>query len=126
MVNRQFNMKFLLDANVPYSAKETFQLKGHQVIHVRDVSLEQSTDFVIARWARRKKAVLVSRDLDFANIVSFPPKNHYGLLVLRLPSAVSAKQICRYLDGFLDFAGGRDLKNTLVIVEPARIRIRRF
>lgn len=65
--------KFLLDANLPYSLKEVF---GNEfpVFHVRDVGLFSAKDSEILAWAKKNNAVIVSKDLDFANILIVPPK----------------------------------------------------
>jgi predicted nuclease of predicted toxin-antitoxin system len=59
-------MRFLLDANMPRSAIDTFVRFGHEVELVRDVGLAAAPDKQVAAHALKTGAVLVSRDLDFA------------------------------------------------------------
>ncbi len=117
-------MKFLLDANIPYSTVEIFP-KNHKVFHVRDLGLAQATDERIIAWAKRNKAVLITRDLDFANIFNFPPKNYFGIVVIRTPYFYSAKEIKRILNGFIAKFDLKTLPRAIVIVEEGRIRIRK-
>ena len=80
-------MKFLLDANIPYSLQEVFP-KGHNVYHVRDLNLANAQDQEIAKYAKKNKAVIVSRDLDFGNINNFPPENYYGIIILTFTESI--------------------------------------
>lgn len=84
-------MKFLLDANIPYSAKESFP-KQHEIFHLRDLHLQHSSDEEIIVWAQKHKSALITRDFDFANILNFPPAKHSGIIVLKIPiSSVHVK-----------------------------------
>ena len=69
--------------------------------------------------------MLLTRDLDFANIHAYPPADYPGIVVLRLPDDAIAAQIVSALDRFLRKT---DLVNQvpqhLVIVEPSRVRFR--
>jgi predicted nuclease of predicted toxin-antitoxin system len=67
--------------------------------------------------------ILVTLDLDFANLLNYPPKAHPGIIVLRLqvqntPAIVSA------LRRFLQQAELDELKGCLTIVDEFRYRIR--
>lgn len=117
-------MKCLLDANLPFSAKEVFPAI-FQVLHVRDLDLESASDLEIISWAKRNKAILFTRDLDFANILNFPPQKHEGIVVLRIPSFYSAKNIKSLLRGFLLSVDPKKLTKSVIIVEVGRFRIRR-
>lgn len=116
-------MKCLLDANLPFSAKEVFP-DNFNVAHVRDIGLESASDLEIIFWAKKNKAVLFTRDLDFANILNFPPQKHEGIVVLRIPSFYSAKNIKALLKSFLISIEPTKLTRSVVIVEVGRYRIR--
>ena len=117
-------MRFLLDANIPYSAKEAFPAR-HTAIHVRDIGLHRAADEVVIGWAKRHRAVLVTRDLDFANILRFPPQRYAGIMVLRLPHFYEATRIKRVLGEFLFKAREADFRKSVIIVEDGRFRIRK-
>ena len=51
-------MKFLLDANMPYSVKKLF-LKPEEVLHVRDINLGNASDADIIAYAVQESAVVV-------------------------------------------------------------------
>lgn len=117
-------MLFLLDANMPYSAKGLFE-NPHEAFHVRDIDLQNAQDNDIILWAKQHKAALVTRDFDFANILNFPPKDNAGIIVLKIPYFYTALDIKRALKNFLmkiDFAS---IPQSTIIAEEARFRIKR-
>jgi len=117
-------MLFLLDANIPYSAKEIFP-KRHKVVHVRDIGLTSASDQKVIKWAQFNKAVLVTRDFDFANIINFPPSQYFGILVLKIPYFYSAADIKRVLLNFIPKMDEVTVTGSTVIVEETRFRVRR-
>lgn len=117
-------MKFLLDANIPYSAKQIFRATD-EVFHVRDIGLGDASDRTIIAWAKKRRAVLVTRDFDFANILNFPPQEYFGIVVLKVPPSYHADSIKRVLAGFLSRVDAKSLPGATVIVEEGRFRVRR-
>lgn len=117
-------MRFLLDANIPYSACEVFDAQD-DVRHVRDLGLATADDEAIFARAQRDRAVLVTRDLEFGNILLFPPARHAGIVVLKIPSSYHAADIKRVLRDFLSRVDRNELLHVTVIVEEGRHRIRR-
>lgn len=116
-------MHFFLDANLPVSTKEIFARYG-EVWHAADVGLAKASDEKIARWSRERDAVLVTKDLGFSNPHLFPAGAHHGLVILRVPSRYTAKQIKGVLRHFLTEATVDDLPGTITLVEPRRVRRR--
>ena len=117
-------MVFLLDANIPYSAKDLFE-KPHKAFHVRDINLQHAKDSDIIEWAKQHKAALVTRDFDFANILNFPPKNNAGIIVLKIPYFYTASDIKRVLNNFLHNAEFPSIPKSTIIVEETRFRVKR-
>lgn len=118
-------MRFLLDANIPFSAKTIFAETNYQVEHVRDVHLQHASDEDIMAYAKSIEAVVVSRDLDFANILRFPPQHYCGVIVLRLDQFASAQDIKVTLSNFISGIQSIQLKGCVLILEKNRWRLRR-
>lgn len=76
-------MRFLLDANLPRSAVSVAVRAGDEAVHVRDVDLGDAPDDVNAAYARAQGLVLVTRDLDFADVRIYAPAEHAGIVVPR-------------------------------------------
>ena len=118
-------MRFLLDANVPRSLIQLLLRHGHDVDHVVDIGMGNSADDEIAQHAKRINATLISRDLDFADVRRYPPSQHAGIVVLRLPDDMVAKEIVEVFDRFLLILGDpQRLCGRLAIVERNRFRLR--
>src|SRR5262249_47546937 len=118
-------MRFLVDANVPRSALALLQKFGHIAEYVRDIGLGASADAQVALHAQQTKAALLTRDLDFADLRTYPPSSYEGIVVLRLPDDAVAEQIVNVLERFLKQANlVKQLPGHLVILEPARVRFR--
>lgn len=118
-------MKFLLDANMPRSALVVLREAGHEANHVRDLGLGDATDACIDERARSMVAVIVSRDLDFADVRRFPPEPRPGLLVLRMPDSSTAADVVGLLSRFLSATAlVHRIPGHLAILEPDRLRFR--
>ncbi|MBS0557479.1 MAG: DUF5615 family PIN-like protein [Proteobacteria bacterium] len=118
-------MNFLLDANMPRAALSALAAHGHGAQLARDIGLGTAPDEQIAQFARAHAAVLVTRDLDFADVRRYPPGRHFGLLVLRLPDTATATQIAGVLDRFLKSPRlVAQLPGRLAVVDPVRVRFR--
>jgi predicted nuclease of predicted toxin-antitoxin system len=117
-------MKFFIDANLPYSSKEIFEKFG-KVWHAKDVKLQAAADKIIFKFAVKKKAILVTRDLEFANPYLYPKKSHYGVLILKVPFWFTANQINKTIKSALSSIEIKILEKAVVVIEPAKIRIRK-
>ena len=118
-------MRFLIDADLPRSAKDVVSRRGHEAIDVRDIGLRSAKDPQIARHAQSEGICLVTGDYDFADIRNYPPEYYAGLVVLKLPRTATATYINQLLDSFLaqeDLL--TQLSGKLAIVEPGRVRLR--
>jgi len=58
-------MRFLIDADLPYSLADVLSRYGHEAIRVRD-TLGSATDEEIFDYANRNECIVVTRDLGFA------------------------------------------------------------
>ena len=117
-------MKFFLDANLPYSSKEVFNKFG-KTWHTRDVNLNKAPDEEIFNFAIEQKAILITRDLEFGNPYLYSWDDYQGLIIVRVPFYFTAKQINKVLEEFLSSTKIEDLKNSITVVEPGKIRIRK-
>lgn len=72
---------------------------------------------------RREQRVLVTVDLDFANILAYPPSKYAGIIVLRLgdQAHVTVEAAIRRM---LLLLADEPIAAMLWIVEEGRIRIR--
>ena len=82
-------------------------------------------DTAIAAHARSHHAVIVTRDVDFADIRNYPPQEFNGIIVLRMPDDAVAQTIVNLLERFLKQTElSARLPGHLVILETDRVRFR--
>jgi len=118
-------MRFFLDENLPLCVLERLQRLGHPAEHARLTPLRGSDDRTIAEYAKKKEAILITKDLEFGNVLIYPKNSHYGLLILRLPYDFSATQIADSVEQFLKEIDPDHLKS-LIVLELGKYRIRRL
>ena len=116
-------MKLKIDENLPIEVAELLQQAGHDAMTVLDQHLGGEADPQIASVCQAEKRVLVTLDLDFADIRAYPPKEYSGLIVLRLKQQdkFHVLDVCRRL---LSQLKSSPLEHHLWIVDEKRIRIR--
>lgn len=116
-------MKFKLDENLSPSLAELFTAAGHHAHSVVQQALGGHPDARVIEVCSREQRALVTLDLDFSNILAYPPARFAGIVVLRLADQAhpTVEAAIRRL---LKLLGEERLAGSLWIVEERRIRIR--
>ena len=78
----------------------------------------------LLQLAQKLDAVLLTVDLDFSNILEYPPEEYAGLVVMRY-EAKDENALTATLQQALTDLYRDDLRGALVIITPKRYRIRR-
>ena len=92
---------------------------------VRDVGLRGHADEEIADYAKTRNLIVLSADLGFANILRFPIGSHPGIAVARFPSEMPSEQVNQALVVALRTVTVEDLRGSVMIIEPGRVRLRK-
>jgi len=116
-------VRFKLDENLPRDAEEILRRAGHDIETVLGERLGGSTDERIFDVCRAERRILVTLDLDLADVRLYPPERHEGIWVLR-PVTQSIANTLDLLRGALEVLGSEQVEGRLWIVEPGRVRIR--
>lgn len=116
-------LRFKLDENIPGDASAVLRAAGHDVSTALDERLGGCTDDRVSLAAREEARVLVTLDLDFADIRAYPPASHAGVWVLR-PTIQSVEMLVSLVRGALALAASEVVTARLWIVEPGQVRIR--
>ncbi len=116
-------MKFKVDENLPEEAGEALRDLGFDAETVRGESLSGADDETIAQTVRREGRVLLTLDLDFANIRAYPPEQYFGIIVLRSKTQDRAT-VLGYVPRLAEVLKERNPAGELWIIERDRIRIR--
>ena len=115
-------MRFKLDENLGRQAIDLFLEAGHDIATVAEQELQGVADNHLISVCRDEARGLVTLDLDFSNVLRFPPELYMGIAVLRVTSPVELSGIQERVRVLLEGAKGEDLSGRLWIVEADRIR----
>lgn len=117
-------MRFKFDENFPEVVRTDLAALGHDVATCAEEGLTGGSDPNLAAHASNESRILLTCDLDFSDIRRYPPGSHAGIVLFRLH--LQAIPACRraILDA-LSALPENDFVGNLVIIEDARIRIRR-
>ena len=116
-------MRFKLDENFGSRTQHLFQAYGHDVQTVRMQGLQGSSDTHLFDICRVEQRCLVTLDLDFADVLRFPPSLTNGIIVIRLPRNPSLALLEQLVRQFLQTLTHMPIERSLWIVEPSRIRV---
>lgn len=116
-------MKFKLDENLGARTVERFRSRGHDIHTVASEQLSGASDRRIFETCALEGRCLVTLDLDFADVLRFPPETSAGIAVIRAPGSVSLALLCHLIDCLLNMAEAHPIAQQLWIVEPNRIRV---
>jgi len=118
--------RFLIDEALPRSLARRLREDGHDAEDVRDLGLRGQSDEQTSAEAQRRDSVLITRDLGFANTLRRSRESHTGVVILRLPKFLSTARLVEEVLRNAREVSLTTLDRSVVVVEPGRIRIRRF
>jgi predicted nuclease of predicted toxin-antitoxin system len=115
-------LKFKIDENFEQNTRRSFARQASKQIR------SPTRNFLVlaiqcSERCRKEDRVLMTLDLDFANVRAYPPKSHPGIVVFRSKSQDKPTLVAllkRLVPALLQFSP----KHQLWIVEPDRIRYR--
>jgi len=117
-------LNFKLDENMPADLATHLREAGHDVAGVVEEGLGGEDDPPVLTAATSEGRILLTFDLDFADVRHYPPGTHAGIVVFRLHD-----QRWRTLQGPVNrlLAGGKleDLDKGLAIVDETHVRYKR-
>ncbi len=119
-------LRILLDQNVPARVAEW--LRGERpnwrVDHVNELGFAGQSDDFLYRWAQDHESIIITFDEHFADARFRRLGQHHGIVRLRVwPTTLEAT-----IDGLRRLIANvseDDLRGSLIIVDPAKIRLRK-
>ena len=116
-------MRFKLDENLPAELAVELRGKGHDAHSVLDEHLGGATDQSIAVVCQNERRILITLDLDFANIRSYPPQFYHGIIILRL-SRQDRNAVLAMTPRILELLQTEAISQRLWIMDENKTRIR--
>ncbi len=117
------SLSFKLDENLPDEALNVFSQAGHRAETALGERLGGSKDQKLLEACVAEGRVLITLDLDFSDIRTYPPADHCGIWVLR-PQRQSIGRVLELVAGALRLVDIEPVAQRLWIVESDRVRIR--
>lgn len=116
-------MKFKTDENLPLEVATLFREEGFDCKTVWDEALSGASDQTISQRVRDESRVLLTLDLDFANIRAYFPGEYVGIIVLR-PQTHDKATVLADVGNLIRTLHDRNPSGELWIVQRDRIRVR--
>jgi predicted nuclease of predicted toxin-antitoxin system len=117
--------KFVIDEDMPRSAAKTLITNGFEALDIRDYGLRGKNDDEVFKFAQTNRAVFLTGNLGFGNLLHFPVGTHSGILIAHFPNEISPSELNnQIIKAVLDLKED-DYSGNLIIIEPGKLRIRK-
>ncbi len=117
-------MKFLLDQNLSPGLVVLLEQAGHTASHVRDLDMSKAPDDEVLDETRRQKAVLITADTDFGELLAHSNAGEPSVILLRRQEGRRAAEVAGLVLANLD-AVAVDLDiGAFVVLDQDRVRVR--
>jgi len=116
-------IKFKIDENLPLEASTLLKNAGYDSHTVHDEDLRGVSDPVIHDVCLKETRVLITLDLDFADIRTYNPEFTPGIIVIRTQYQ-DKLNILSKISEIINLLGVEKIYGKLWIIENDRVRIR--
>lgn len=116
-------MKFKIDENLPIEIADILKSLNYDVVTVLDQGMIGARDNTIINVCSEEERILITLDLDFADVCTYPPKQYAGIIVIRV-NIQEKYHIINIFKRVIPLLKPGEIKQRLWIVEESRVRIR--
>lgn len=116
-------MKLKLDENLSRHLKPILIELGHDTLTTADENLLSRPDTEVARGAADEGRVLLTLDVEFADLRKYPPGSHPGIVLFR-PGTLGPLSVNRFVEEFARSTDLSTLSGCVAVVEPHGVRVR--
>ena len=116
-------MKFKIDENLPVELAEMLNSEGYDASTIYWQNMGGEPDTNVALVCKAEERVIVTLDIGFADIRTYPPEQFPGIIVIR-SKAQDKFTIIECFERVIPLLKQEPLYQKLWIVEKDRVRIR--
>jgi predicted nuclease of predicted toxin-antitoxin system len=116
-------VKFKIDENLPVEIAELLKDAQHDAMMVVEQGLKGQDDRRVIDVCLHEQRVLVTLDLDFADVRAYPPRDYSGIIVLRVRRQ-DKPHVLSVFGNVLPLLMQEQVEQRLWIVEETRVRVR--
>lgn len=116
-------MKLKLDENLSRHLKPQLIGLGHDVLTVADEQLLSCPDTEVARAAKSENRMLLTLDIEFADLRKYPAGSHPGVVLFR-PISMSPHSVNAFISDFVRRTDLERLSGCVAVVDSVHTRIR--
>lgn len=117
-------MKFLIDNALSPALAEQLASANHDAVHVREYELQAASDEEIFLRAQQEQRVVVSADTDFGTLLATRKERSPSVVLFRHGTQRRPERQAETLLSNLDAIESDLTAGSIVVIEPARIRVR--
>lgn len=116
-------VKFKLDEHLGARIQKIFLEAGYDTKTVGDEQIQGTSDKNLFEVCKKESRCLVTLDLDFSDVIRFPPYKSSGIIILRSRKRVKLEDLVELVLQLLKYVKTESPKNQLWVVEQNKIRI---
>ncbi len=116
-------MKLKLDENLSRHLKPVLISLGHDVSTAADENLLSKPDTEIAAKASKEGRLLLTLDVEFADLRKHPPGSHPGIILFR-PPAFGPITVNKFVSDFIRSTDLNSFSACVAIVDSTHVRVR--
>lgn len=114
-------MEIVADESMERAVVDRLRIDGHSVVYIADFSAG-IPDPEVLRIANEARAVLLTSDKDFGELVYRQNRVHSGVILVRLPAQSDLEKAETLSKAILDH--GKEMVGNFTVISPSQIRIR--
>ena len=115
-------LKFKVDENLPEAAARILRDAGFDAETVLNEGFGGASDTALAAVCKEEGRALITLDLDFSDIRTYPPKEYPGFIVLRIHNH-SILHVSAIMEKVVVLLQREKLAGTIWSVDERRVRI---
>lgn len=116
-------MQFKIDENLPVEVAAALRHAGHDAVTIHEQQMVGHPDSRIAAVCQSEGRAILTLDLDFADIRTYPPASFPGIVVVR-PRTQAKPAVLQLIGRLIPLLDSEPLAGNLWILQENGLRIR--